>query len=276
MLVSDVTPSPFRNVLLHIQVSPIQCRRRMTRDYEQQEERLIGGSSCRLASQTSTKFPYSPLKFGVFYLSFAFLACFIFFHNLWLESEQESILKTTSTSSISSFHRWRNQSLWGWCLCPLIQPVSGKGGGPGHPAPAPSHTVLIEAMHVNPFTSGCLWYSSMWSVLHRLMCLNVWNLVGDAILGGCTNFRRWGLAGGSRSLGVGGPFKVIPDPSFCLILSASCQQWSEEVSLPYTPTMMFCPSTWGHTTMDWLNPLEPWAKLNPSSLRLFLSGIWLH
>jgi hypothetical protein len=45
----------------------------------------------------------------------------------------------------------------------------------------------------------------LWSEFKRspqTPVLNAWSLAGGTILGGGGNFRRWGLAGRTRSLGV--------------------------------------------------------------------------
>jgi hypothetical protein len=49
--------------------------------------------------------------------------------------------------------------------------------------------------------TGVLWFKyEMFP--HRLLVLNAWSPAGGATLGGHGNFRRWGLAEGSRSLEV--------------------------------------------------------------------------
>jgi hypothetical protein len=47
--------------------------------------------------------------------------------------------------------------------------------------------------------------------------LTNWSPASDAILGGVGNFRRWGLAGGSRFLGYLWMLYLFPDPFFILL-----------------------------------------------------------
>jgi hypothetical protein len=47
------------------------------------------------------------------------------------------------------------------------------------------------------------WFEYEMSPTSACSNLNAWSPASSTILGGCGNLRRWGLAGGSRSLGVG-------------------------------------------------------------------------
>jgi hypothetical protein len=76
--------------------------------------------------------------------------------------------------------------------------------------------------------------------------LTAWLPAGGAILDGFGNFRKWGLAEGSRSLGANS-WGVLSLASSCVFLSASYLPGSEA---DFPSTMMLCPNTWGPDTRD--------------------------
>jgi hypothetical protein len=68
--------------------------------------------------------------------------------------------------------------------------------------------------------------------------LNTWSLAGSTILGGYGNFRRWGLAGGSRLLGSGPWGHLVLGPFLSLSLFPVCHRVSSychDVLPPWDP-----------------------------------------
>jgi hypothetical protein len=98
-------------------------------------------------------------------------------------------------------------------------------------------------------------------------CVSTWSPAGGPSLGGSGNFRRWGLVGESRSLGI--PLKVTPGPQglshsllpVCDEVNASTSMFSycSDVQLRLRPKVM------GPAYYEG-NPLKLWAKENPSSI----------
>jgi hypothetical protein len=106
--------------------------------------------------------------------------------------------------------------------------------------------------------------------------LNTWFPVGGAILWGCEALEEGGLAGRRRSLGtwLGRLYLVLsPFPSLCFLAAV---KWAASATEPGS-SRHDVPSHLRSKAMDpddhGLNPLKPWAKINPSSLKLFMSGI---
>jgi hypothetical protein len=121
------------------------------------------------------------------------------------------------------------------------------GGGPGswlpramyHDMSKPPPQVRIPRDNTNQWSShtprnifllvvGCGCYSLNMKCLPQAL-VNAWSPAGDAISGGSGNFRRWVLAVGNRSLGVG-PLGIACPWSLPVSLSASCLPCSEQFS----------------------------------------------
>jgi hypothetical protein len=108
----------------------------------------------------------------------------------------------------------------------------------------------------------------IWGVHSKGSCVGGQN--SNTVLRGSGNITKWGLVGGSKSLGAClwwlylVPSLIPPTPHL---------PWGEQSPLPHTPiTRMFCPSAQGSSDHG-LNPLKPWTKINPSSFKLFMLGI---
>jgi hypothetical protein len=77
--------------------------------------------------------------------------------------------------------------------------------------------ILEKELHEIYCVLTC-WKILRWYYGLNVKCLpqvhvsNLGSPAGGAILGGCGNFRRWGLAGGSRLVGVGHWGCLIPGP----------------------------------------------------------------
>jgi hypothetical protein len=92
--------------------------------------------------------------------------------------------------------------------------------------------------------------------------LGAWFPAGGAILEGSGNFRRWGLAGGSRFLEVG-PWEYLSLISISLSLLPVCHEVNS-APLPYTPAaIIFWPSS------HLLKPLKMLAKISLPPLNCF-------
>jgi hypothetical protein len=100
----------------------------------------------------------------------------------------------------------------------------------------PSHMILPFPL----FSPVMIWYEMYPQKAH---VWKDWFPAGGAILGGSGNFRRWDLAGGSRSLEVGTWGYFAPGPFLSLLLSA--KKWRTA-----SATHSHCVGTWGQAAMD--------------------------
>lgn len=71
--------------------------------------------------------------------------------------------------------------------------------------------LFVTSLAHGVFSGSMTIQNWVWTVPHRLLCLNIWSPAGGAVLGGWGGSRRRSLAGGSASAGV------VP-----LLPSASC------------------------------------------------------
>jgi hypothetical protein len=102
-----------------------------------------------------------------------------------------------------------------------------------------------------------------------------WGLTptGGSVLGDSGYFGRWDLAGGNRSVRAGPWEYLFLGPFWALSLSASYGSWNDQLSYTiYSHHHDGLPKPIRSSNYG-MNPLKPWAKVNPSSLKLFMSGI---
>jgi hypothetical protein len=178
-------------------------------------------------------------QFFLFVQSFSHSVSFSRIHQLLLESGQQ-----IQVSSWYEIWRWIHSSF------PILWDELDRGSRKWHlTLPTSVSLKLFVPMfltHIYSFL-GLQFHYEMPLLVHE------WNMWSPA--GGCGNLKIWGLAGGSRSLGVClWRLCLAPGP---LLFSAFCAPWREEALPLHTPaTMMLCPSTWGQVTMDWT--LQNW------------------
>jgi hypothetical protein len=119
--------------------------------------------------------------------------------------------------------------------------------------------------------SGAEWYALNMKCLQDAHLLNIWSPAGGAVWEDCGNFRRWGLAGGIRSPRAWlWRLYLASIPVSLSLLLVICHEVNS-LLLHKFPRLDVLPTFMGQATMDWASEIV--SKINPSSPRLFLSGI---
>jgi hypothetical protein len=116
----------------------------------------------------------------------------------------------------------------------------------------------------------------IWNAAPKALVLKTWSPDAGIILDGSASFKRWGLAGGSRSLEMGPCGLRLsespPFPSFCFLVAKGKQLCS--ITLFYHNILPHHRPRNHEASWPWTETPEPWVKMSLSSFKLFLLGIF--